>query len=214
MRQPELAYELLAKVVDSVQIPVTVKIRKGWDENSVNAPQIAMLAEKAGVAAVAVHGRTREQFYAGQADWNIIRIVKQSVSVPVIGNGDIRSGRDAARMMSDTGCDAVMIGRGAQGNPWIFRQAAHFLATGEEGGKPGFSERIEILQRHLDMAVAYSGEYVGIREMRRHAAWYTKGFRHAAELRLRFNSAESREDFLRVFNSLATVCESEEVQLC
>lgn len=214
MRKPELAYELLSRVVSAVHIPVTVKIRKGWDDRTVNAVEIAKLAEKAGVAAIAIHGRTREQFYSGQADWSIIRTVKESVSIPVIGNGDIRSAYDAAKMFADTGCDAVMVGRGAQGNPWIFRQIAQYLLTGEELPLPSFAERVDVLQRHLDMALKYSGEYVGVREMRRHAAWYTKGLRHAAELRLRFNTAESKEDFLQVFAALRAFSKSEGVEQC
>lgn len=214
MRTPQLAYEILARVVDAVKIPVTVKIRKGWDDKSVNAVEMASLAEKAGVKAIAVHGRTREQFYAGHADWDIIRQVKQSVAIPVIGNGDIRSPQDAARMFQETGCDAVMIGRGAQGNPWLFSQVVHYLATGELLPPATFEQRVEVLLRHLDMAIAYNGEYIGVREMRRHAAWYTKGLRHAAELRLQFNQAEKREDFYTIFAKLNEYSHTQRDEKC
>lgn len=198
MCQPDLAYRIMASVVEAVRIPVTVKIRKGWNDTSVNAVQMAKLAEKAGIAAVAIHGRTREQFYSGEADWNIIRQVKDSVGIPVIGNGDIRTPYDAKRMLVETGCDGLMIGRGAQGNPWIFRQITHYLDTGEMLPLPTAEERLSVMLRHLDMLVEYKGEYLGIREMRRHGAWYTKGLHHSSELRLRFNQAVCKEDFIAV----------------
>lgn len=202
MRQPELAYRIMAAVVQAVQVPVTVKFRKGWDDNSVNVVQMAKLAQQAGVAAVAVHGRTREQFYSGLADWESIRQVKQSIGLPVIGNGDIRSPQDAVRMLTETGCDGIMIGRGAQGNPWIFSQIIHYLNTGELLASPSVAKRWQILYRHLDMLIACKGEHIGIREMRKHAAWYTKGLRHSAELRLRFNQAVSKADFVAILGDM------------
>lgn len=199
MLSPDLAYRIIAAVVTAAgDVPVTVKFRKGWDDKSVNAVEIAKLAEQAGAAAVSVHGRTREQFYSGQADWKIIREVKQAVGIPVIGNGDVRTPHDAKRLLTETGCDGIMVGRGAQGNPWIFRQIIHYLATGEILLPPGLDERIDMLLRHLDMLVEHKGEYVGIREMRSHAAWYTKGLHKSAELRLTFNQAASKADFIRI----------------
>ncbi len=200
MRTPELAYSIIASVVEAVNIPVTVKIRKGWDDSSVNAVEMAMLAEKAGAAAISVHGRTREQFYSGEADWSIIKAVKENVAIPVNGNGDVRTPEDAVRLRSETGCDGIMIGRAAQGNPWLFRQVTHYLSTGKLLPGPTMAERFEMTLRHLEMLVAYKGEHIGIREMRRHAAWYTKGLPHSAELRLRFNQAETREDFTAILN--------------
>ncbi|MDT8902760.1 tRNA dihydrouridine synthase DusB [Anaeroselena agilis] len=202
MRRPELARDILAAVVDAVQVPVTVKIRKGWDEESVNAVEIAALAEQAGVAAIAVHGRTREQFYSGTADWDIIRRVKERVKVPVIGNGDVRTPRDAERLLALTGCDAVMVGRASQGNPWIFRQIGHYLRDGGMLPPPSLEERLAVLARHLEMLIGHKGEHIAIREMRRHAAWYTKGLPRAAEIRLRLNQAESREDFALILAAL------------
>ena len=198
MCQPDLAYRIMVSVVEAVHVPVTVKFRKGWDNASINAVQMAKLAEKAGIAAVAVHGRTRAQFYSGEADWDIIRCVKESVGIPIIGNGDIRTPYDAERMLSETGCDGLMIGRGAQGNPWIFREISQYLATGEILPPPSEAERLSVMLRHLDMLVLYKGEYLGIREMRRHGAWYTKGMHDSSELRLRFNSAICKEDFVAV----------------
>lgn len=198
MCQPDLAYRIMASVVAAVSVPVTVKIRKGWSDGSINAVEVGQLAEKAGIAAIAVHGRTREQFYTGEADWGIIKQVKDSVGIPVIGNGDIRTPYDAVKMMTETGCDAIMIGRGAQGNPWIFKQVTHYMSTGEIIPLPLMSERVAVLLRHLDMLIEYKGEHVGIREMRSHGAWYTKGLPHSAELRMRLNQAESKEDFIAV----------------
>jgi tRNA-dihydrouridine synthase B len=202
MRKPELAAAIMAAVVDAVSVPVTVKIRKGWDEVSVNAVEIAALAEQAGVAAIAVHGRTREQFYTGTADWDIIRRVKERVNIPVFGNGDVRTPQDAERLLAFSGCDAIMVGRAAQGNPWIFRQIRHYLASGEVLPPPGLAERLEVLARHLGMLIEHKGERIAVCEMRRHAAWYTRGLPRAAEIRVRLNQAECREDFARILGAL------------
>jgi len=206
MKTPELAYRIIAAVVAAVQVPVTVKMRKGWDASSVNAPVIAKLAEQAGAAAVVVHGRTREQFYSGAVDLNIIKQVKESVAIPVIGNGDIRSPGDVCNMMEFTGCDGVMVGRAAQGNPWIFAQINHYLETGNELPLPTGQEKIALLKEHLELILQYKGEYIGIREMRKHAAWYTKGLPKSAELRCQFNQAETKTAFLEVIGNFERHC--------
>jgi len=179
MRQPEKVYRIVKAVVGASCKPVTVKIRKGWDDNSVNAVEIAKAIEEAGGAAVTVHGRTREQLYSGAADWGIIGEVKRAVSIPVIGNGDIFAPQDAKRMLDETGCDAVMVGRGAQGNPWIFKRIIHYLQTGELLPPPTPREKIEMALHHLDMMIQYKGEEVGVREMRKHISWYIKGLPNA-----------------------------------
>lgn len=183
MLKPELAGEIMASVVKASKKPVTVKIRKGWDDEHVNAVEIAQIAESTGIKAIAVHGRTREQFYSGHADWDIIKKVKESVKIPVIGNGDVSTPQDAKRMLDETGCDAILIGRGAQGNPWIFKRTIHYLCTGELLPEPSLEEKIDMIQRHLDMMVAYKGEHTGILEMRKHISWYLKGIHGSARLR-------------------------------
>ena len=189
MKKPKLAQEIISSVVQSVRVPVTVKIRKGWDESSLNAVEMALLAEKAGAAAVTVHGRTRSQFYSGKADWDIIKSVKQAVAIPVIGNGDIQVPVDAARMLDHSGCDAVMIGRASLGNPWIFSSTVHYLTFGEELPAPTPRQKLSMALRHLELLVELKGEYIAIREMRKHAAWYTKGLREAARMREKINRA-------------------------
>ena len=202
MRKPELAQRILRAVVAAVKVPVTVKIRKGWSDKEANAVEMARLAEDSGVAAVAVHGRTREQFYEGKADWQIIREVKEALSIPVIGNGDIWSPADAARMLEQTGCDGIMVGRGCQGNPWLFRDILAYLQTGVVPPAPSLEERRRFILRHLDMLMSLKGEYVAVREMRRHAAWYTKGVRGAARGRHVLNQALCRDDFERLLEEM------------
>ncbi|MEY8392901.1 tRNA dihydrouridine synthase DusB [Lachnospiraceae bacterium 45-W7] len=199
MKQPQLVYEIVSKIVKAIHKPVTVKIRKGFDEEHINAVEIAKIAEEAGAAAIAIHGRTREQFYSGRADWDIIRQVKEAVSIPVIGNGDLLSGRDVQAMEEQTGCDGFMIGRAAQGNPWIFRQVLHYLQTGEELSKPDIQEVIQMLLRHARSQIAFKGEITGIREMRKHAAWYTSGYKNSARLRGRINEVETYQQLEELF---------------
>ncbi|MFZ5626939.1 MAG: tRNA dihydrouridine synthase DusB [Bacillota bacterium] len=194
MRDPELAGRIVEAVCSAVKVPVTVKMRKGWDENSVNVLEVAKIVEAAGAKAVTIHGRTRSQMYSGEADWRIIAAVKTELKIPVIGNGDIWTPQDAARMLAETGCDAVMIGRGALGNPWIFRRTVHYLATGELLPEPTAAEKVQMAKRHLELLLAEKGEYIAVREMRKHAAWYVKGLREATRLREEINKATSAQE--------------------
>ena len=202
MLDPERAFKVLKALVGAVSMPVTVKMRIGWDENRINVLEMAKLAEEAGVKAVAVHGRTREQFYRDHANWRIIRKVKEHLNIPVIANGDIRTVDDLIKIREITGCEAVMVGRAAQGNPWIFRQLTQYLKNGERLPGPTMEERKEIILRHLDTLLKFKGDYVGPREMRKHATWYTRGIKGNAELRVLFNKAETRDDFLRILNKM------------
>ena len=193
MKNPLLAGQIIEAMAKATSRPVTVKIRKGFDDAHVNAPEMAHIAQESGAAAVAVHGRTREQYYSGKADWNIIREVKETVRIPVIGNGDILTAADALRMRDETGCDGFMIARGAQGNPWIFKQILHEWETGEPLAKPSAQEMTEMMLRHARMQIEFKGEYVGIREMRKHAAWYTGGYPGASHLRRALSEVENYE---------------------
>jgi nifR3 family TIM-barrel protein len=194
MLKPELAGEVIRAVAAVSKKPVTIKIRKGWDDEHINAVEFAIMAEKSGAAAVAVHGRTREQFYSGKADWDIIRSVKQAISIPVIGNGDIYSPEDAVRMLEYTGCDAVMVGRGAQGNPWIFKRTNHYIKTGQILPVPDIEEKKSMMLRHLDMLVELKGEYTGVREMRKHISWYIKDSRNSGQFRDRVFRTVSQDE--------------------
>jgi len=200
MKNPKLVYEIVSKTVKAIQKPVTVKIRKGFDDSCINAVEIAKIIEDAGAAAVAVHGRTREQYYSGKADWDIIRQVKEAVSIPVIGNGDVTSGESAIAMMNQTGCDGVMIGRGAQGNPWIFSELIEYERTGKMPERPSLEEIKKMMLRHAQLQLEYKGEYLGIREMRKHVAWYTTGLPNSAKLRAEINAIETYEQLESLLN--------------
>ena len=191
MKQPQLAGEIIRAAVENAGKPVTVKIRKGFDDAHVNAVEIALIAQEAGAAAIAVHGRTRQQFYAGCADWDIIRQVKEAVQIPVIGNGDITDGPSAVRMLEETGCDAVMIGRAARGNPWLLSRILQYMQTGVDPGPPDTKTLREVMLEHAAMQIRLRGEMAGIREMRAHAAWYTAGYPGSARLRAEINRTET-----------------------
>ena len=193
MKNPRLVHEIIRKVSGAIKKPVTVKFRKGFTEDCVNAVEIARIAQDAGAAAVAVHGRTREQYYSGKADWDIIRQVKEAVSIPVIGNGDVDSPEKAKQMQQETGCDGIMIGRAVRGNPWLFSRILHYQETGELLPKPDIREVKEMMLRHARLQLEYKGEYTGMREMRKHVACYTAGMPHSAAVRRLVNEVESYE---------------------
>ena len=200
MKNPKLVGEIVSAMVKAVKKPITVKIRKGFNDQLINAPEIAHIIQESGGAAVAVHGRTREEYYSGTADWDIIRQVKERVTIPVIGNGDIFCVEDAIKMIKTTGCDGIMVGRGARGNPWIFKRINHYMETGEILKKPSLEETIEMILRHARLLIEYKGEFTGIREMRKHFGWYTAGFPHSAALRNETNLIESYSELEEIVN--------------
>lgn len=198
MLRPELIAQIVREVSRASSKPVTLKIRKGWDDGHVNAVEVAKIAEENGAKAVAVHGRTREQFYSGKADWEIIKKVKEAVTIPVIGNGDIVKPEDAKRMLDMTNCDAVMIGRGAQGNPWLFRNIVYWFETGKQHPEPTPEEKIDTVIRHMDMLIRLKGERTGVCEMRSHIAWYVKGMKNAAQARDKIFKLNERNAIMEV----------------
>lgn len=201
MKNPQLIAEIIRAVAAASQKPVTVKIRKGWDESLINAVEIARIAEENGASAVAVHGRTREQYYSGKADWDIIRRVKEAVSIPVIGNGDVTGPKEARKLLEETKCDAIMVGRGAQGNPWIFKKIVRFLEDGTIVPDPSPEEKIDTIIRHMNMLIDLKGERTGILEMRSHIAWYIKGMRDAAYTKQKIFQMTDKEEIISLLKS-------------
>lgn len=198
LKEPDVAAEVVRSMVQAVQIPVTVKVRLGWSKNQINVVEIAKKLEDAGAAMLVVHGRTREDFYMGEADWTWIRKVKESISIPVIGNGDVTTPELAKALFEETGCDGIQIGRGAQGNPWIFKQVKDFFTTGTYSPAPDWEERWQIFLKHLSLLIEHKGEFIAVKEMRSHGAWYTKGLKGAAVLRKAFSQAQSLEEYQQI----------------
>lgn len=210
---PNKIYDMVSAVVEAVDKPVTVKMRMGWDEDHIYAVKNAQAVERAGGSAVSLHGRTRVQMYEGKANWDIIREVKQSINIPLIGNGDVQTPQDAKRMLEETGCDGVMIGRAALGNPWMIYRTVNYLETGELMGEPSVREKIEVCKLHLDRLIALKNENVAVREMRKHAAWYLKGIRGNAKARNEVNQCETREQLVALLDNLVIEVEQKEIQV-
>lgn len=207
---PDKIYEMVSAVVDKVDKPVTVKMRMGWDEKHIFAVKNAQAVERAGGSAISLHGRTRVQMYEGNANWDIIREVKEAINIPLIGNGDVKTPQDAKRMLDETGCDAVMIGRAALGNPWMIYRTVQFLETGELIEEPSVREKINVCILHLDRLIALKSEYVAVREMRKHAAWYLKGIKGTAKARNGINECNTREELVNLLNELVLESEAKE----
>ncbi len=201
LKDPALVRKIVTAVVKAIDKPVTVKIRRGFDDDHINAVEIAKIIEDCGASAVAVHGRTREQYYSGKADWEIIRQVKEAVQIPVIGNGDVTSPESAIALMEQTGCDGVMIGRAVRGNPWLFSEILYYMETGQHKPRPTIEEVKAMILKHARMQVEVKGEYTALREMRKHVAWYTAGFPHSAKLRARTNEISTMEELCTLLES-------------
>lgn len=202
MKNPKLIGEIVKTVSSSIEKPLTIKIRKGFDDQHLNALEVAKIAQENGAKAITIHGRTREQFYSGEADWDIIKILKENLDIPVIGNGDIISPEKAKQMIDYTGCDGIMIARAAQGNPWIFKRIVHYLKTGELLPKPTINEKIDLSIRHLKLLVENKGEYIGVREMRKHLGWYIKGMPKSSEIRVVINKIEESKEMENLLLSM------------
>ena len=202
MKNPKLVGEIVTALVKAIEKPVTIKIRAGFSDNDRNAVEIAKIAQECGASAVAVHGRTREQYYSGNADWDIIAQVKDALSIPVIGNGDVIDGKSAKALLEATGCDGIMIGRALQGNPFLFREISHYLETGQELQKPTRQEIKDTIIKHSKLMLEYKGEYIAVREMRKHVSWYSTGIPGAAKLRAKVNEMETMDDIIAIASEI------------